>query len=245
MAKAGANAGEARRPRKRGLPLSTRAAAEDALRGLPASASHKAAIAAVHAMCERRRTRPPSDSMVSYLRLAVTRSGTVAGGDPGLVIGRAIAALPMLELGMMTLPEIVVTVSNADGSIIAAALLVPGEPAPAELATAAIGRDPPMRGPVAIGADDEALAATFPNAEIVSRFAAGRLLSRLIGRGVDRVRLSYGPLASTDPKRTLRAKADAALDRREALASLTAAIRAHNATRGAPDPIIIDTYPVG
>lgn len=244
IANAGTNAGEARRPRKRGLPPSTRAAAEDALRHLPPTASHKTAIAAVHAMCERRKTRPPSDSMVSYLRLAVRRSGALVDGGPGLVIGRAIAALPMLERGEIVLPEILVAVNNANGSIVSAALLPPGDPASTDLA-AALRRDPPVRGSVTIGADDEALAWMFPNAEIVSRFAAGRLLAKLLGRGIDRVRLSYGPLASTDPNRPLRAKADAPLDRREALETVTAALNAHNAARKTPASCVIDAYPAG
>lgn len=244
IAKAGANAGDSRPPRNRGLPPSSRAAAEEALRGLPVSASHKAAIAAVHAICELNGTRPPSDSMVSYLRLAVRRSGAVATEEPGVVIGRATAALPMIGLGDMTLPELVMAVSKADGSIISVALIRPGDPAPDGFAASARARDLARLGSVTIGADDETLAAAFPNAEIVSRFTASRLLARLIGRGIDRVRLTYGPLASTDPNRSLRAKADAPLDRREAIDTVIAALNAHNSARNAPEACVVDPYPV-
>lgn len=241
IAKAGANAGASRPPRKRGLPSSTRAAAEEALRKLPASASHKEAIAAVHAKCKLRKTRPPCDSMISYLRLAVRHSGAAADGDPGVVIGRAIAALPMLENGGMSLPEIVIAVSSGDGSIISAAIIGRGEPPPKDFEAATSQSVRSLKGPLTIGEDDKALAATLPLAKLVSRFAAGRLLAKALGRGVGGIRLSYGPLASTDPGRALRAKADAPLDRREALAILKVALAVHNSTRGTPPPWLSDT----
>lgn len=240
IAKAGGQSGAPRPPRKRGLPQPTRAAAEEALRDLPASATHKAAIAAVHALCERRGTRPPSDSMISYLRLAVRRSGIAADGEPGVVIGRAIAGLPMMEVDATTLPELVIAASTADGRVIAAALLAPGDAAPGEIATAVSAETPALPGPLTIGADDKTLAAKFATARVVSRFAAGRLLAKAIGRGIDGVRLSYGPLASRDPKRLLRAKADEPLTIGDALAVLTTAMIAHNAARGAPPPRVDD-----
>lgn len=240
IANAGAQAGGPRTPRKRGLPPLSRAAAEEALRDLPASATHKAAIAAVHALCEQRGTRPPSDSMISYLRLTVRRSGTAADGEPGIVIGRAIAGLPMLEVGAVTLPELVIVASTADGRVISSALLAPRDAAPADIAIAVGAENAALAGPVTIGVDDEALAATFPLAKVVSRFAAGRILAKAIGRGIDGVRLSYGPLASSDPKRLLRAKADEPLTREDALAALMTAMIAHNAARGAPPPHVDD-----
>lgn len=243
IAKAGANAGASRPPRKQGLPSSTRAAAEEALRSLPASASHKEAITAVRTLCELRGTRPPSDSMVSYLRLAVRHSGTAADGNPGLVIGRAIAALPTLDNGHMSLPELVIAVNSGDGSIISAAMIRQGKPSPKDFEKATNASVTTVTGPVTIGADDAVLAATLPKAKIVSRFAAGRLLAKALGRGVGGVRLSYGPLASTDPKRSLRAKADEPLDPRDTLETLREAMTAHNAARGMPSPWVTDTKP--
>lgn len=230
IAKAGAKAGAPRRPRKRGLPPSTRTAAEDALRALPASASHQEAIAAVHAMCRQRETRTPSDSMISYLRLAIRQSGEVVGGEPGLVIGRAIVGLPMLESRVLTLPEIVLGVDGSDGRIVAAALVRPGACAPKDFASAVCAAGPNSDS-VRIGSDDAMLAEALSHAQIISRFASGRLLAKVLGRGVQGVRLSYGPLASTDPKRALRAKADSPLDLRETLETLEAVLSAHNASR--------------
>ena len=237
IAKAGAKAGAPREPRKHGLPPSTRTAAEDALRALPASASHQEAIAAVHAMCRKRETRTPSNSMISYLRLAIRQSGEAVGGEPGLVIGRAIVGLPMLESGVLTLPEIVLGVDGSDGRIVAAALVRPGACAPKDFASAVNAAASPSET-VRIGSDDGLLAEALTLAQIISRFAAGRLLAKVLGRGVQGIRLSYGPLASTDPKRALRAKADSPLDRRETLETLEAMLNAHNAMRKVPPPFI-------
>ncbi|WP_242095364.1 hypothetical protein [Sphingomonas sp. CROZ-RG-20F-R02-07] len=240
IAKAGSQAGVARAPRRKGLPPSTRQAAEDALRALPASASHKEAIAAVRAMCDERGTRPPSDSMISYLRLAIRRSGAAGRGDPGLVIGRAIVNFPVFENDGMIIPEIVISASSEDGRIISAALLRPGEPAPGDFEKATIETSSMMDGPVTVGADDTAFSTSLPRVKIVSRFLASRQLAKTLGRGIDGIRLSYGPLASTDPTRTLRADVDQPLSWREATNALVAASTVHNAVRGAPPPHIVD-----
>lgn len=231
IAKAGRNAGASRSPRRRGLPLATRTAAEGALRDLPRSASHKEAIAAVRAACQRHRTRPPSDSMVSYLRLELRRKSPPADGAAGLLIGRAIASLPVLTGTEMALPEVALAIDLSDGTVVAAAI-VKSDGAPLRhfalsVAEAAAGKS----GAVTVGADDQALAATLPGSQTVSRFAAGRQLAKAIGRGIGAVRLTYGPLASTDPRRQLRAQADAPLSMADAEAAITTAVTIHNSAR--------------
>ena len=57
------------------------------------------------------------------------------------------------------------------------------------------------------------------------------MLANAFGRNVCGVRLTYGPLASRDPKRALRAKEDEPLDLAEAGAVLSAEVAAHNASR--------------
>lgn len=232
IAKAGANAGAARSPRRRGLPPATRVAAEDALRKLPATASHKEAITAVRAACQRRRTRPPSDSMVSYLRLELRRTAGSADGPEGLLVGRAIAGMPVLGDSGLELPEVALAVDTRDGTVLAVAVVDHNAKSPsAHFENAVRAHAERRNGPVTIGTDDEGLATTLPGSRIVSRFKAGRLLARTVGRGIGGVRLTYGPLASTDPERQLRAKADAPLDLADAKAAIAAAVATHNATR--------------
>lgn len=240
IAKAGAKAGAPRPPRKRGLPPSTRAAAEDALRRLPASAKHSEAIAAVQSLCRERGTRPPSDSMVSYLRLAVRQSGAAADGDPGIVIGRAVLALTMLDGDRLVLPELALAVSTRDGRVIVAAILDEGAAPPRRFQEAVSAYAASIEGPVNVGVDDEAICTGLPRPKVVSRFVAGRLLAKAIGRGINGLKLAYGPLASTDPTRPLRAKADAPLDRGEILDTLGMALSEHNTARDAPPPVLLD-----
>lgn len=232
IAKAGANAGAARAVRRSGLPPATRAAAENALQALPPFATHKEAIAAVQAACRRRRTRPPSDSMVSYLRMNLRRAGETADGTPGLLIGRATAALPTVANGALALPEVALAVDGRSGAIVAAEFVdgTTGHP-PASFAAAVQKAATTATGPVTLGSDDDAIAGSLPNARTVSRFTAGRQLARAIGRTMGGIRLTYGPLASTDPKRALRAKADEPLDPREAANVLENAVADHNAAR--------------
>ena len=238
ISKAGANAGAPRSTRRRGLPPATRAAAEAALRALPPNATHKEAIAAVHAMCGRRNTRPPSNSMISYLRLAIRRREPTAGGEPGVVIGRAIAALPIVVREGVVLPEIAVAASCSDGRVIAAMIVDKGAGPPEAFKAAASAWSAVLSEPVTIGADDEALAALFKNPTIVSRFSASRLLAKALGRGIDGIRLSYGPLSSTDPKRALRATADEPLEKHDAIVTLEAAVTAHNSPRMSVAPAL-------
>lgn len=233
IAKAGANAGSPRAARRGGLPQASRDAAEGALLALPPSATHKDAIAAVHAACRRRRTRVPSDSMVSYLRMNLRRSGETADGERGLLIGRATAALPTVTNGNLSLPEVALAIDGRSGTIVAAGIVDGATGRPSASFTAAVlkaaGR---TTGVVTVGYDDAAIAASIPNARTVSRFTAGRQLARVLGRKLGVVRLAYGPLASTDPRRALRAKADEPLDPSETADVLANAVADHNAARG-------------
>jgi hypothetical protein len=230
IAKAGVNAGAPRAVRHRGLPAATRAAAEDALRALPRSASHREAIQAVQAACRRRRTRPPSDSMVSYLRMRLRRSRGSSNGMTGLLIGRATAALPIQTKGDLALPEIALAVDQASGTIVAAAI-VDGETRrpPASFVTAVRKAAAEINGSITVGSDDDSIGELLSDHRAVSRFTAGRLLAKAIGRGIGGVRLAFGPLASTDPSRAIRAKADQPLDPEEAALVLHAGVAAHNA----------------
>lgn len=117
-----------------------------------------------------------------------------------------------------------------------AALIVPDDPAPDEcdaVSSAIIGR---FRGKVTIGADDAVLAAYAQDGEVISAFSANRLLGKALGRWLGSIRLSYGPLASFDPKRALRAQADEPLNRHEALEVLRDALINHNVERHGPKP---------
>lgn len=230
IAKAGANAGAPRGVRRRGLPAATRAAAEQALRDLPASATHREAIAAVQAACRRRRTRPPSNSMISYLRMGLRRSGGSAKGKPGLLVGRATAALPIQTDGNLALPEIALAVDQASGAIVAAAIVDCANRPPARFVTAVRKAAAEMTGSMTLGSDDDAIAELLPTHRTVSRFTAGRLLAKTIGRRIGGVRLTFGPLASTDPNRAIRAKADEPLHPEEAAMVLQAGVDAHNAS---------------
>lgn len=230
IAKAGANAGAPRGVRRRGLPAATRAAAEQALRDLPASATHREAIAAVQAACRRRRTKSPSDSMVSYLRMGLRRLGGSSNGMTGLLIGRATAALPIRTGSHLALPELALAVDQGSGAVVAAAIVdgATRRP-PAGFVTAVRRAAAETPGSVIVGSDDDAIAQVLPAQSTVSRFTAGRLLAKAIGRGIGSVRLTFGPLASTDPTRAIRAKADEPLSPEEAAMVLKAAVTTHNA----------------
>ena len=238
IGKAGANAGAARGVRRRGLPAATRAAAESALRALPTSASHREAIAAVQAACRRLKTRPPSNSMVSYLRMGLR--GTADGG-PRLLVGRATALMPVITGDALALPEVALAVEERSGTIHAAAIIDCTTGCPPEWFEAEVKRAvKEVDGPVTIGIDDDVIVAAVPDRQVVSRFKAGRMLAKAIGRSVGGIRLTYGPLASRDPKRALRAKEDEPLDLAEAATVLSAEVAAHNATR-ASFPVTGDT----
>lgn len=227
--KAGANAGAARGVRRRGLPPETRAAAESALRALPTSASHREAIAAVQEACRSQQTRPPSNSMVSYLRMGLR--GTANGG-PRLLVGRATASMPIIIGDALSLPEVALAVEERSGTIRAAAIIDCTTGRPPEWFEGEVKRAvKEVDGPVTIGIDDDVIVAAVPDPQVVSRFKAGRMLAKAIGRNVGGVRLTYGPLASRDPKRALRAKEDEPLDMAEAVTVLSAEVVAHNASR--------------
>jgi hypothetical protein len=176
--------------------------------------------------------------MISYLRLAIRRREPTAGGEPGVVIGRAFAALPIVDQKGVILPEIVVAASCSDGRAIAAAIVDKSAAFPDEFKAAASVWAAAAPAPVTIGADDEALATLFNNPRIVSRFSASRLLAKALGRGIDGIRLSYGPLSSTDPKRVLRATADEPLEKHDAIVTLEAAVTAHNSARMSVAPAL-------
>lgn len=236
LSSAGGRVSKPRGVRAGGLPPTTREAAEEALKRLPADASHKDAVAAVFRLCDRRRTRRPSTSMVAYLRKSIRQRIAARGGSTDIVVARAVAALPVEARDRLLLPELALAVRIGDGAVLAAGVdLGDGMPAGFGRALTRLnaGGATVTSGPDDAAAADAILAARHRS---VSRFSAGRLLAKALGGGIGSVALGYNPRSSLTPASLLQADADRPLTRLDAVDVLTTALAEHNSRRELAPP---------
>lgn len=229
-----------RGPRSGGLPPATRAAAEEAIAALPVNASHREAIRAVAKLCAQRRTRPPSDGMVAYIRMSLLNRIVGGAGPSHLVIGRAIVAMPVRIDDRLILPELLIAVDLRDGAVRAAALALGDGPSPSFREE--LGRLDMTGIELLVETVEDreiSMAVVAEDRDLRTRFSTGRMLAKTLGSGIGPVDLIYSPRTKLTPERILRAGADEPLSPADAAIVLQAALAEHDRRRGAGEPVLL------
>ncbi|WP_068083461.1 hypothetical protein [Novosphingobium rosa] len=230
MAGSGAHRGSPRRANRISVPKAAKEAAARVIDEMGPDAPFVRINEAVVSHCKELGAAPPSRSTL-WNMVMVSRKQP-HGGEEGLVVGSCAVRLPMRQDGAIVMPMLGLAVRADDGAIVAASL----GPADWHGFTAGIS------GSGLAVRVDAALIGTDPIDGVtpIPSTAARSALSRILGRGIDDVRLVYLTGKAIAPERLLKTRQDSPLTLADVREVVAGAIARHNQSRGAPAAIWID-----
>ncbi len=234
IACSGAYRGASRRPSRLSVDGEAKAIAARVIEENGPNAPFVSLVAAVMARCGQVGCVPPSRStiwnMVSRKRQTAMRE------DGGVVVATCRVRLPVDVDGLIDLPTIVLAVRIGDGAVLAAAM-------PA----GSIGWAGIVRHVAGCGTEvriDESLLTQQNPIEVairpISPTAARSEMSRILGRGLDNVRLVYRANRGITAEGLLKTREDSPLAMDDARHIVAAAITRHNVTRGGLPTVWVD-----
>lgn len=236
VAAAGAHRHAARRPSRLAIDRTAKDEAARIIETIGTDAPLAGIVGAVNARCMALGLKPPSRSTLWNMAVA-SRKGR--GGESGILVATCPVRLPMASEGDITLPTLTLAVRTDDGSVLAAALRnADWETAITDLAAAAAG-DATVRADRALLTQKRSASVTA-SIEPLPGVKARSAMSRILGSGVDDLRLIYQPSKAISPERLLTTKQDSPLSPEDVRLVVTAAVARHNAARKALDAVWLD-----
>lgn len=239
VAGSGSTRGNPRSIGPRHLREDVRRVAEGAVAHLRPGATLSEATKAVANLCVEAGLAAPCKATVAKM-LREKRRGQSLPEEKGVVVaGRCWLRLPVTIGAGIAMPQIAIAVRAEDGVVLAATM---SEDPLRHIAVAAVAAN--MPGLTLVNIDSEMLAELPAVAGgigcLSSPAIVRRHLARILGDGIEGVRLVYKAGAQARPERLLRARKDVPLSHCDAMAVIRTAIDSSNTTRGGPRAVWID-----
>lgn len=233
LAGSGARRGAPRRRTRLAVPRESKTVASAIIDELGASAAFVEVNRRVAETCMAQGLTPPSRSTV--WNMVMERRSTQAGSAGGVVMGTCRVRLPVQEGTVTVMPSLTLAVRAEDGTVLAASMSKPDD-GWAGFLSLLVASDEDLR-------IDETMTPLLPDdcerSRPIAPTAARSALSRILGRGIDRLRLVYVASKAVAAERLLTTREDRPLSREDARAIVLAALTRHNAARHNPPPIWI------
>lgn len=231
--------GKERMTGPRHLAAEVKRAARDVVTRLDADLTLKQTVAAVNDALAAQGLRAPSRSTIWNMVMDARRDRVIETDNDIVLVSRCWIRLPIAAPdGVISYPELILSVRPSSGAIIAASMAI-GEQVPARMAAAVleVARDAEIRV-------ENALADPFELAGArVTRLLSHngrRELARALGRGFGQVRIVYQPLRAVDPVAVLRNSKDRPLTAEDARDVVGDLLLDHNAVQQAAEVIWVD-----
>ncbi|KHA65171.1 hypothetical protein [Sphingomonas sp. Ant20] len=235
LAGSGAKRGAPRRRTRLAVPHESKTVAAAIIDELGGSAPFVDINRRVAEKCLAQGLTPPSRSTV--WNMVMSRRSTQAGPLKGVVVGTCRVRLPVQAGTVIAMPSLTLAVRSEDGAVLAASMSEPND-----------GWSDFLFRLVAAEEDvriDETLSPLLPDdghrSRSITPTAARSALSRVLGRGIERLRLVYVASKAIAPERLLTTREDRPLSPGDAHVIVADALTRHNGARQIPPPIWIDT----
>lgn len=235
LAGSGAKRGAPRRRTRLAVPRESKTVAAAIIDEIGGSAPFVGINRRVAEECLAQGLTPPSRSTV--WNMVMSRRSTQAGPLEGVVIGTCRVRLPVQAGTVVAMPSLTLAVRGEDGTVLAASMSEPDD-GWSDFLSRLVASEEDVR-------IDETLSPLLPGdghrSRPIAPTAARSALSRVLGRGIDRLRLVYVASKAIAPERLLTTREDRPLSAEDARAIVSDALTRHNGARQNPPPVWMDT----